>query len=274
MFKRWLRRKRALLGFAFKKPVGIKDVRDRIAYQALWTSRLSAFLSLLAVVLSALVAFVAIGSLRLNSQTAEQARRSSEAQILANKTLADAAARQAEASISAAKTSRDSLVANQRAWIGPSDASIRDFNIGGPLKASVTFTNTGREPAPTNTSLTPKLFTIEEWNNGLAVQDIERSKSECLQSPFNNQTARVTFPTTGFTTFQLGYDGTQLSLRDVQKLSVTADLAGGKQVVVFKGCFVYVTIEEVRRTSFCYFYQFKVSSLDHLNYCTVGQAAN
>src|SRR5450432_3014384 len=117
----WVRLKRraALVTKAFKKPIGITEVRDQIAYQALWTSRISAGISLVAVILSAVVAFVAITSLRLNSITAEQSRLTSQSQVAANQRLADAAARQAEASVAAAKTSQDSLIASQRAWVGP-----------------------------------------------------------------------------------------------------------------------------------------------------------
>jgi hypothetical protein len=270
----YFRRRARLIVRAFKKPVGIKEVRDKIAYQALWTSRLSAVISLIAVTLSAIVAFVAITSLRLNSTAAEQSRLSSQAQIVANERIADAAARQAEASISAARTSQDSLIASQRAWVGPVDAEIVAPVALAPLQATMHFGNTGRQPAPTIAILTPKIFTLEEWSNGTAVTDIEKAKIECLRLAMTDQTARITFPTTGFNTFNLRYDGTKLSVRDVEKLSVSPDLVSGKAVVAFKGCFVYRTFGEIHRTSVCYFYQAKVSDVAHLNFCTVGQAAN
>ena len=90
----------------------------------------------------------------------------------------------------------------------------------------------------------------------------------------NDQGARITFPTSGFTNFFLKYDGTQQNLRDVQRLSVTPGLVSGKEILALKGCFVYRTVGQVRRTSFCFFYQAKVSETAHLNFCTVGQAAD
>jgi hypothetical protein len=142
------------------------------------------------------------------------------------------------------------------------------------LQVTVLFGNSGRQPAPTVSLITPKIFTIEDWTNGTAVQDIEKWKTECLQMPMNDQVARITFPTTGFTNFIIRYDGTQQSIRDIQRLSVSTEIVTGKAIVALKGCFVYRTVEKVHRTSFCYYYQAKVSEVAHLNYCTVGQAAD
>lgn len=115
---------------------------------------------------------------------------------------------------------------------------------------------------------------IEEWNNGVAVQDIENAKVECLQRAMDDKTARITFPTSGFSHLILGYDGTQQTLRDVDRLSVSPELVSGKQVAAFKGCFVYRTVGQIHRTAFCFFYEAKLSDISHLNYCTVGQTAN
>jgi hypothetical protein len=263
-----------MLNKAFGKPVGITEVRDQIAYQALWTSRFSALVGSLAVVLSAVVAFVAISSLRLNSITAEQSRAASQSQVIANQRLADAAARQAEASIAAARTSQDNLVASQRAWVGPNDANMVPPVAFAPLQVTVLYGNSGRQPAPTFALLMAKIYSLEEWNSGTAVTDIEKTKAECLQQPMNDQGARITFPTSGFTNFFIKNDGTQQNLRDVQRLSVTPGLVSGKEVLALRGCFVYRTVERVHRTSFCYFYQAKVTDAAHLNFCTVGQAAD
>jgi hypothetical protein len=263
-----------LLKNAFRKPIGIREVRDQIAYQALWTNRFSALISLTAVVLSAVVAFVAISSLRLNSISAEQSRLTAQAQITASQRLADAAARQAEASVAAAKTSEDNLVASQRAWVGPTDANIIASEAFKPLQATVLYGNSGRQPAPTFTVMTAKIYSPDEWNNGFAVSDIEKSKADCLQTAMNDQVARITFPTTGYNSFIIKYNGTQKNIRDVGPLSVTPGIVDGTDIVAFKGCFVYRTTGQVHRTAFCYYYQAKLSDASHLNYCTVGQAAD
>jgi hypothetical protein len=257
-----------------KKPPWLFAIRDRIAYQALLTSRGAAALSFIAVCINAVVAYVAITSLNLNSQSAKQSQESAKSQVELNRQLADAATKQAEASVAAAKTSQDALTASQRAWVGPTDANIVAPVAYAPLRATILFGNSGRQPAPTYATLVPKIYSLDEWNNGNAVADIEKAKAECLALPMSSQGVRITFPTTGFNTFQIKYDGTQQSLRDVQKLSVRPNLVEGKEVVAFKGCFVYQTSGQVHRTSFCYFYQAKVSEPAHLNFCTVGQAAD
>jgi hypothetical protein len=122
--------------------------------------------------------------------------------------------------------------------------------------------------------MAPKIYTIEDWNGGVAAADIEKFKADCLQLPMNDANARITFPTTGFNSFVMHYDGTQASLRDVGRLSVTPELVSGAAVVAFRGCFVYRTIEQVHRTTYCYFYQAKVSDVAHLNFCSVGQGAD
>jgi hypothetical protein len=268
------RRRLARFHRAFGKPVGIVEVRDQIAYQAFWTSRFSAAVSLLAVVLSAVVASVAISSLWLNSITAQQVRRSGRSQVEANQKLAQAAGRQAEASVIAAKTAQDSLIASQRAWVGPTDASIESLDAFKPLKMKVSYGNSGRQPAPTVAFMVPKVYSIEDWNNGSAAGDISKFKTECLNTPMTDESSRVSFPTNGFNSFFLHYNGTQASLRDVQQLSVTPEIISGKSVVAFKGCFVYRTVEVVHRTAYCHFYYAKVSDPTHLNFCAVGQAAD
>jgi hypothetical protein len=70
--------------------------RDRIAYQALITSRFAAVLSFLAVCLNAVVAIVAVTSLNLNSKTSKQSQENTKSQIELNRQLADATSKQAE----------------------------------------------------------------------------------------------------------------------------------------------------------------------------------
>jgi hypothetical protein len=257
-----------------KKPPWPLAMRDRIAKRALVTNRLAVFLSFIAVLLNAVVAWVAITSLNLNSDTAKQAKLSAKAQTQVNRQLAAAATKQAEASVAAAKTSEDSLIQGQRAWVGPTDANMVAPVASAPLKAAILFGNSGRQPAPTYSVMIAKVYSLDEWNNGTAVADMEKTKAECLALPMSNQGVRITFPTAGSNTFQIIYDGTQQSLRDVQKLSVTRKLVEGKEVVAFKGCFVYQTTGQIHRTSYCYFYQAKVTEPAHLNYCIAGQEAN
>src|SRR5688572_26973079 len=53
----------------------------------------------------------------------------------------------ARASREAADVSRDALHASSRAWVGPRNAQITEPKIGSPLEMTVTYQNTGQEPA-------------------------------------------------------------------------------------------------------------------------------
>jgi hypothetical protein len=195
----------------------------------------------------------------LNIGAAEQALRTSQAQTETNRKLVEAAARQAEGTVVAAKTPQDSLTANQRAWVGPTDATIVPPEAFKPLKATITYGNSERQLAPIFSNVVPKIYTVEDWIGGVAAADIEKFKADCLELPMNDQNARITFPTTGFNSFVIHHDGTQQNRRDVGRLSVTPEHVSGTAVVAFKGSFVYRTIEQVHRTTFYYFYQAKVS---------------
>lgn len=180
----------------------------------------------------------------------------------------------ANAGIEANQLNKAAFIASARAWVGPNDAHIVPPVDKAPLKGTIMYGNTGREPAPTFATLIPKVYPIADWNGGAAVTDIENSKNECLKLPMNDLLARITFPTTGFNTFNESYDGTPLNIRDVNKIAITDKIVSGSEIVAFKGCFVYRTVSEVHRTAFCYYYQAKVSDAAHLNFCNVGQAAN
>jgi hypothetical protein len=136
-----------------KKPAWLFAIRDRIAYQALWTSRAATALSFLAVLINAVVAYVAITSLNLNSQTAKQSQETAKSQIELNRQLAEAATKQAEASIrtaSAAKQSADisekALRLTQRAYFSVLPAKLTGFEKGGTPKATVIVRNIGATP--------------------------------------------------------------------------------------------------------------------------------
>jgi hypothetical protein len=179
-----------------------------------------------------------------------------------------------QAALDSAKVAHESYVASQRAWIGPIDAHMTAPVAVGPLKVGVTYGNTGREPSPTIGVLIPKIFSYADWNNGVAVTAIEAIKNECLRTPINETIARITFPTTGFASFNISYDGTPQNIRDVNKIAVTNGVVSGQEIAVIQGCFAYRTVNEVHRTAFCYNYQARVSDPGHLTFCNFGQAAN
>jgi hypothetical protein len=180
----------------------------------------------------------------------------------------------ANAGIEANQLNKATSVANTRAWVGPTDANITPPILFAPLKGIVIFSNTGHQPAATNASMIPTVYSATDWDGGKAAVDIEKYADQCVRSPIGDLGIRMIFPTSGFTSYNLGYDGTQKDLHDVGKISVTEGIVAGTQIVTFKGCIIYRTVNEIHHTAFCYFYRAKSADPAHLFYCTVGQTAD
>jgi hypothetical protein len=161
-----------------------------------------------------------------------------------------------------------------RAWVGPIAANITPFSLNSPIKAVVVYGNTGRQPALTNGILTPKIYSTEQWTNSDAAKDIIDFKDSCLRVKALAQAVHVVYPTTGFTSSNIAYDATLRGLNDNQKINATDKLVSGDDIIAFRGCFVYSTIEIIRHTAFCFFYQANFTDAAHLNFCTVGQEAD
>ena len=70
--------------------------------------------------------------------------------------LADATAKSADAATKQSENSDRSLIEAQRAWVGPQDANIENPVAFAPLKITVSYNNTGRQPAPLNSGIVPK----------------------------------------------------------------------------------------------------------------------
>ena len=253
-----------------KKPAWLFAVRDRIAYQSLLTSRVSVSVSLIAVILNVIVAYVAITSLKLNVTTAEQARKTAQAQIDLNKQLADAATRQAEASVAAAKTSQDALSAGQRAWIAPRLARPEGKpELGKKFKVFAQYQNTGREPA-LQTIYDATLFPInaEDDQRGLAERKILEFQNECKLKWTPRQTLTVYPTVSGFGSAEY------LLTRTIEESDVDQDLVGGVKSAVFSGCFTYKTAEKLHRSSFCFFFNSTKSDPAGWNFCATGNEAD
>jgi hypothetical protein len=115
-------------------------------------------------------------------------------------TQAEAAAKQALAAAESVKTARDSLIAAQRAMIGPTGASIvGSLQATNKIKATINYYNTGRQASTTNIVTVSKIFSINEWNNGIAANDIIRIQQNCMKSQLFEAATIVIYPTSGFT---------------------------------------------------------------------------
>jgi len=257
--------KTARLYRIFGRPTFIVDARDHIAYQALMTSRFSAVVALIAVILSSVVAFVAISSLNLNSKAAEQARLTSQSQNETSRRLAEAAARQAEAAIEATKISRDNVISTQRAWVGPRNARSESApEVGKPLTVYMEYQNTGREPA-IETTYDFDFFAGEQADPAVD-QRVLTFQNQCMTRWTPNR-ANVVFPS--------GLGGTSYTLsKEISSDIIDDKVLDGSKTLVLAGCLVYKTTNTIHRTTFCYFYSAKSTKPANWNICGTGNFAD
>src|SRR5689334_19090871 len=70
-----------------------------------------------------------------------------------------------------------------RAWLGPVNASIESPMLASQnLRMIVSFGNTGKEPALFNSAIAPKIYSLQEWNNGVAADEIVKQQVECMKA--------------------------------------------------------------------------------------------
>lgn len=171
----------------------------------------------------------------------------------------------------------DDARSSGRAWLGPVDATmpLGVPQVGQPLKVVIGYTNTGKEPALYNGQLVAHVFSLSEWTSGFAASTIIATQTVCMNAPdIFRPMAKVAFPTTGFSTFQMTYDAGSSAITGENKILATEKLIAGDEIVALMGCFVYRTVNTIKHTSFCYFYQQNASDHQHLGFCTVGQDAD
>jgi hypothetical protein len=120
-----------------------------------------------------------------------------------------------------------------------------------------------------------KAFFKDDWNNGSAISDIVRFQNKCVSGSITGVPSGVAFPTmTLGASYQLHIGAEPHKMPEKGAIVVTPILISGDQILTFRGCFTYETLEKAHHTAFCYFYDAKVTDINHLNYCTVGQLAD
>ena len=201
-------------------------------------------------------------SLRLTRRAIEVAADSANAA----KTQAAAAKLQAEAGSSLAKIAHDTYIVTRRAWLGPSDASLKSApKVGKPLEVEVTYRNTGREPA-THFSLSQRMLIAPLSADAKTSDRIRESLQQCLSRPVSRY-GTVLYPTTGSAAYGA-------SLKGDFKNSDIADLLSGKSVLYYEGCLVYQSLHTAHHSFFCYYYRSSVSDVAHLSICENDDAAD
>jgi hypothetical protein len=180
---------------------------------------------------------------------------------------AEATDKQANALVQSADVSREGMILAQRAWVGPNNAAFTaEPAIGAPIDITVSYQNTGRQPALqflTSADVIPT--TEEEDRNGKFPQRLSLYLERCKNT---NEWpgGSVAYPSTGFSTYNF-------SLKTKDDF-VDEAITKGDKLVVLQGCFLYRTFEAARHSYFCYFYKKGQTKIQNLNICTSGHYAD
>jgi hypothetical protein len=184
--------------------------------------------------------------------------------------LIEANGRLAAAAQQSADISDKNLVATQRAWVGSIDANIASGSIGTSIKGTVLYVNSGREPARFQADVSEFVYRRNDWADG-RVATIDFFKDECL-SKESIVGQRFAWPTTGFTSYSA--HAPNVSIPQIGIATWSDDIINGEAIMTLQGCFIYEAFGNVHHTAFCYFYDSKISDMQHLNICPIGNGVN
>ncbi len=198
-----------------------------------------------------------------------------------NARLAEAAAQQAAAAVKQAEATdkeaiamgqnaqvaRDNMIAAERAWVGPQNASIDGaVEVGKPLSVNIQYTNSGRAPATDFTYLVDGFATTANDDaTGKAAARVYQYLNSC-QTNVAPMIGQVVFPSTGFSVYTLN---TQIAADAIDQ-----DVVDGNKMVIVQGCFLYKSFDAFRHSYFCYYYVGKKTKPANLNICRVGHFAD
>ena len=174
---------------------------------------------------------------------------------------------QAEASVRQAINSDKALVEAQRAWVGPQNAAITaELAIGKPIEVTITYQNTGREPALGFVYIVDTFsVTIADDKKGVTAQRSAIGMSQC-KSDNKWQGGSVVYPATGFSSYSL--------FSKTKDDFVDDPLIKGDKIFIVQGCFLYRTFDTPHHSYFCYFYKTGLSKIQNLNICPGGHDAD
>jgi hypothetical protein len=166
----------------------------------------------------------------------------------------------------ALRSSQDALAEGQRAWIGPVSAGIDgSLTRNEPLKVVINYSNSGKEPGrDLFYNAAPFLVTTDEDKAGVTRKRVAEYVTNCKQS-YPNLGASTVFPTTGPAAYQ--------ARGQIDKTDVDWDVIYGVKIIVVPGCFVYRTLNEIHRSSFCFFSQ-NGATLNAWSFCPFGNYAD
>lgn len=188
-------------------------------------------------------------------------------QAEAQQRAADAAKAQSVAANKQTENTGKALEQGQRAWVGPGSATIDAApTVGKPIIASITYQNTGREPARDFIyNANPIAVSASDDADGKLAAQISQYMKRCFATP-SRENAGVVYPSTGF-------GGSTLSITYKGNL-VDQAMVDSKKLLIIQGCFAYRTFEKVHHSAFCYFWRSDTSKAPNLNICANGNNAD
>jgi hypothetical protein len=173
---------------------------------------------------------------------------------------------QAQAAIRQAENSERALIASQRAWVGPLNASISsgEPKPGAPVEFTIQYQNSGHDPA-TDFSyfLNPFLATQADIASGRDNPMIKNFMDACKITK-KWDSGSVVYPTA------TGYVAAAKTGPDF----VDAEVVSGTKTIIVEGCFLYRTFKQPRHSYFCYFYKQGMTKAQNLNICHAGHDAD
>jgi hypothetical protein len=200
-------------------------------------------------------------SLRLTRQAADAATSS----VIEAKRFADAAKIQADAATNSVRISRDEFTASQRAWVGPTVASMAsEPTQSKPIEITIKYQNNGKEPAINFTYTTDEFFSTD------SLKEVTRKTSAYMDTCMRETKAnagQVVYPMSGFNSYTL--------VDRIEAEEITSSAIAKNNLVVVQGCFLYKSLRKIHHSYFCYFYQVGgMVKIDNLAICPIGQYAD
>jgi hypothetical protein len=175
----------------------------------------------------------------------------------------------ADAAQTAAQTASDNVTADNRAWIGPTDVSMKPPTTGHGLEIKIGYTNTGRQPAQLQRGLAFPKFNKSAWGDAQTNAVLNRIKDECMNEKQIAPTT-VAYPSGEYQIFQ---DTSAINLP--YRVVVDSDIISGDTIVAVSGCFSYYAFGAVRHSAFCFFYDASIiTDISHLGQCDAGNDAD
>jgi hypothetical protein len=166
-----------------------------------------------------------------------------------------------------AKAANDNVIADHRAWIGPSGASMTGIIKGTGASATLSYTNYGHQPVSVERGLIFQKFSKVDWWGPASGYPLRQFVDLCMAYNTVHPTV-VAFPSSPY---QISYNSASFELPEPDRIVIDDRIISGDDIIAIIGCFVYVTFTEVHHTAFCFYYSATVTTnTGSLSICEAG----